>query len=183
MIIGTNHDEGAFFFTPESPIASEEAMTAMIEKVIGKPAAKQVSGLYSPSLEGQSQLMTDFVFWKPSIELAEAQADHASVWMYRFDWHIPSHPQLNKAAHALEIPFVFQNLFYFTPFEVQIDPSMLALSQQAWVSFAKTGNPNNTEKLAWPTYHLNDRQTLIFDNPMKVVEDPYREKRKIFTIH
>lgn len=185
VMIGTNHDEGAFFFRPGSAPMPGPARDEAMAKLIGPEAAEKVKRHYPATIEGESQFMTDFVFWKPAIEYATAQTKHAPVWMYRFDWHIPGHPHVGKAAHGLEIAFVFSNLFYFSRLGVQVDETIQKLSrhmQSAWISFAKAGNPNAAgDDMNWPAYQPLDRYTYIFDSESRVEADPYKEKRELIT--
>lgn len=50
----------------------------------------------------------------------------------------------------------------------------------AWVSFAKTGNPNNSKTPNWPAYDTAKRATMIFDNETRVENDPRAEIRKFW---
>ncbi len=178
LIIGTNHDEGAFFVRPDAEEMAEGKMEEIVDRMAGRENARSIKDFYPPSAVGQAGLITDFVFWKPALELAEAQIGHAPVWMYRFDWHVPGHPYAGKAVHALEIPFVFQNLDYFRKLEIPIDNTMENLSsrmQNAWVSFAKTEEPGTD----WPAYELENRYTKIYHESDAVVSDPHGEKRRM----
>jgi para-nitrobenzyl esterase len=51
----------------------------------------------------------------------------------------------------------------------------------AWVSLAKTGNPNNPKVPAWPAYDSTRRATMIFDNETRVENDPRGEIRKFWS--
>ncbi len=53
-------------------------------------------------------------------------------------------------------------------------------SHRAWVSFAKTGNPNNAKTPNWPAYDAAKRATMIFDNETRVENDPRAEIRKFW---
>ena len=50
----------------------------------------------------------------------------------------------------------------------------------AWVSLAKTGNPNNTQIPNWSPYDASRRTTMIFDNELRVEDDPRSEIRKFW---
>ena len=41
-----------------------------------------------------------------------------------------------------------------------------------WVAMATTGNPNNPNLPAWPTYDASKRATMVFGSPTNVVNDP-----------
>ena len=47
----------------------------------------------------------------------------------------------------------------------------------AWIAFARTGNPNIPKLPHWPMFDPEGRATMVFDNASKVVNDPLREQR------
>jgi para-nitrobenzyl esterase len=49
--------------------------------------------------------------------------------------------------------------------------------QNAWVSFARTGNPNSINN-TWLPYNTITRSTLIFDNTIRIVSDPIAKLRQ-----
>lgn len=50
---------------------------------------------------------------------------------------------------------------------------------EAWLAFARTGNPNHPGLPDWPQYQTDDRATMIFDTTPAVVNDPRRQERAI----
>jgi para-nitrobenzyl esterase len=82
---------------------------------------------------------------------------------------------LFKAAHALEIPFVFDNCDRVPLTGSRPDRDALAAAvSEAWIAFARFGNPNHAGLPAWPAYHTEHRDTMIFDTPCRVERDPRR---------
>jgi para-nitrobenzyl esterase len=45
----------------------------------------------------------------------------------------------------------------------------------AWVTFARTGNPNHSGLPHWPQYDAESRSTMIFDSPCRIEGDPEGE--------
>jgi len=96
--------------------------------------------------------------------------------MYRFDWESPVFNGELKSSHAIEIPFVFntintantENLIGDSPSRQILADNM----HQAWISFAKNGNPSNNSIPKWSQYELKKRSTMIFDDDSKVDSDP-----------
>ncbi len=127
--------------------------------------------------------ITDLMFFVPHVRVSEAQAKHAKVWMYRFDWPSQVHDYLG-ACHAIELAFVFKT--FDSPLAAEIDGStppmgLSDMMQDAWISFARTGNPNHKGMPAWPTYDAQRRATMIFNTESKVIEDPNHEVRQLFS--
>lgn len=110
------------------------------------------------------------------------EQDRAPVYMYRFDWRAPAWEGRMMAAHAFEIPFVFDN----TQMNSDITggtPEAKALGAKmsdAWIAFARTGNPNHSELPNWPAYDTTDRSTMIFNDANEVVNDPGSAERKLW---
>ena len=89
--------------------------------------------------------MTDAVFLVPTLRLADAYADAgAPVWVYRFTWRTPVFGGLLGATHALELPFVWDEIDnpLWQPFVGAHAPRALVdAMQDAWIAFARTGDP------------------------------------------
>ncbi len=48
---------------------------------------------------------------------------------------------------------------------------------ESYITFAKTGNPNNSHVPHWPNFDLQNRPTMIFDDKVRVENDPRKEER------
>jgi para-nitrobenzyl esterase len=110
------------------------------------------------------------------IRLAEAQSKHAPVWMYRFDWSSPAFGGKLGAAHALELPFVWNVVD--TPAAQMLlggDASAQALAttmQSAWAAFIRGGAPTADGLPRWPIYEQPRRSTMVLDRTSTLVDDP-----------
>ncbi|WP_211747779.1 carboxylesterase/lipase family protein [Paenibacillus sp. Marseille-Q4541] len=184
LLIGTNLDEGALFIRPDTPIVHDDDIVKAMELMTGIRDEQGIAYRYPKTTDGQAQLMTDIYFWRSSVLFAAAQTEHAPVYMYRFDWALNGHPLLNKAIHAAEIVFVFNNLHLLKSMKIIPNDSMQKLAyhmQDAWIAFAKGESPD-LKDLMWPPYTKEERSTMIFNTATKVVQDPDREKRVQFGI-
>ena len=92
-------------------------------------------------------LATDGVFRIPAIRLAEAQQRARAGVDVPFTWETPVFGGVLRSTHALEIPFVFDNLDQPAP---RCSPATGAERQaiadamhRAWIAFARTGDPNH----------------------------------------
>ena len=131
-------------------------------------------------------LVGELVFRIPAIRLAEAQAAHATpVYMYRFDWQSPAFGGRLGAAHALEMPFVWNRLdLPMSP--ILLGPDVAALQPLAtamhtsWVHFLRTGDPNGGGLPRWPRYEAVRRATMLIDRHSRVVNDPDGDARELW---
>ena len=104
----------------------------------------------------------------------------APTYLYRFDWEIDDKL---KSPHALEIPFVFDNIRQeYSLFDVPETPEAFALAKKmsaVWMAFARTGKPDTADLPPWPAYTAQSRHTMLFNNESRVENDPSRETRTI----
>ncbi|HLI79150.1 MAG TPA: carboxylesterase family protein, partial [Candidatus Binataceae bacterium] len=113
--------------------------------------------------------------------LAERQAAQhgASVYMYLFTWETPVLGGKLKSPHALEIPFVFDNVATDRlSGDIQTKFALAEKMSQTWLAFARTGNPNNGAIPEWPGYSSEHRATMIFDNECRIENDPMSAERR-----
>jgi para-nitrobenzyl esterase len=62
-------------------------------------------------------------------------------------------------------------------------PEAVAMSNRmmdAFIAFARTGNPNTASLPAWEPYGLDRRQTMVFDNTSHQEDDPRGAERRLF---
>jgi para-nitrobenzyl esterase len=118
-------------------------------------------------------------FHRATIRLAErkAAADAAPVYMYLFTWESDFMGGLFKSAHALEIPFVFDNTEVVPLTGSRPDKTRLVDAvSEAWIAFARRGDPSHAGLPAWKPYSAEQRNTMILDVPCRAEVDPRREE-------
>jgi para-nitrobenzyl esterase len=83
----------------------------------------------------------------------------------------------------MDLPFAFDN--------IQVAPGMVGGSEEeqkraqamadavseTYIAFARTGDPNNAKVPKWPTFNLETRPTMIFDDSVRVENDPRGKQR------
>ncbi len=86
------------------------------------------------------------------------------------------------AMHSIEIPFVFGVLGAQDVIAVTgRSPGLRKLTEQmqdAWIHFARTGNPNTPGLPRWPRYDETRRATMELGVECRTVEDPYSVERR-----
>ena len=142
----------------------------------------QYLSLYSDMEDylAKSRLLGDVFYRQPSIKMAELHADAGAgkTYMYLFEKK-NTNLDILGAGHSMELPYVFLNPNEQVTYG-KVDMDFAHSICDAWVSFARTGNPS-TASAAWPEYDGQDRKTMVFGNDctLKVVSDPYSTERKL----
>mgnify|MGYP001271637024 CR=1 FL=1 len=122
-------------------------------------------------------------FTYPAIRLVEIQEKQgAPAWLYRFDW---LNPLTGYATHALELPFVFNNLHQPGVSGVMVGggDERLPLAEfmhRSWIAFAHNGDPSVEGELGWPAYRSDERAMMLFNTTSRIAYDLNPEERKVW---
>jgi para-nitrobenzyl esterase len=190
LIIGSNKDEGTFLLQSDAELFTidEAGLRSRVKNAVGSDeAASRVLDLYRRTYPEARptdywvQIYTDRSMRTRSITLAERKAalNKAPVYMYFFAWNTVGFGGKYKAMHMAEIPFVFNNIANAEAM-THLSPEAQTLADRmsdAWLAFAKTGNPATRDLAQWSPYSGDHRTTMIFDNNPRVETDPARELR------
>ncbi|MDZ7413081.1 MAG: carboxylesterase/lipase family protein [candidate division KSB1 bacterium] len=199
LLCGTNLDEMKFFRALDPAVEGLDnaglldrcrtlvAQVGHAERVLETyRAARLARGAETSATELWFALASDHTYRTPIMRQAEQHAAHTpATYAYLFTWRSPAQSGRLGAAHCMEIPFVFGRLD---------DPGMGSftgqgsavqqLSEQmmdAWIAFARTGNPATAALPVWPAYTANRRTTMVFDESVTVVDAPMEAERAIWT--
>jgi para-nitrobenzyl esterase len=194
LIIGTTADEMLLFtLVPGFGEIPEAVLPQLVATRLPGPTetalarAEALLALYpGRGIERFFALETDASLFVPSTRLAEAQSRHQPrTFMYRFTWRSPLHGGKLGACHALDVPFALGTFslpklrdFAGTgPDAERVAHAMM----DAWVAFARRGDPSHAGIPDWPPYTTPRRATLELGVPCQVVEAPGEERRRAFT--
>jgi para-nitrobenzyl esterase len=184
LMTGTMRNEAAGFLTalgmvPDMPDVVGQQMLEVLgaDRAVERAYRDGPRGLVS-AVELVEAAWTDWAFRNPTLDLVAART--APSYVYEFRWESPSFPPRLGANHALELPFMRDDLEAMRA----VGPAGVALlgpdapadlarrMHAAFVTFARTGDPG------WPAYTTADRTTLIFDTVDTLESDPGASVRK-----
>jgi para-nitrobenzyl esterase len=189
LLTGSVETEVTFFPNQQLDPIDDSDLHARVKQIVRASDADLDSliGVYRKVRPGVSNIDVYLIlasdnFQAETMAQAEFKADahQAPVYMYYFTWRSPVRDGKLKALHTVEIPFVFDNTD-LAPFEVGTGPELHPLADKisnAWVAFARTGNPNHKGLPNWPAFNTSDRATMILNTDCKLVNDPYGEARR-----
>lgn len=121
--------------------------------------------------------------WRAAIVEAELRAAQGSpAFAYLLDWASPKDGGRWGAPHTLDIPLVFGTLRAEGSITGEGPEArrVSGLMMDAFVRFARTGDPNGSGLPRWEPYSLARRQTMVWDVEPRLVDDPRGEERKLF---
>ena len=181
LLTGTTTEEFRLFLVPTGRGALvNDDLLAVLLSVLG--ISPPVAELYRSHRPGATPgdllaaLLTDSYFRIPALAVAAARTGPAPTYVYEFAW--PSPVAALGACHAMDIPFVFDNLAADGVDRItgpQAPAPLAAQIHAAWVSFARTGAPG------WRPFGT-DYPVFVFGESGGTLElDPRGDERAIWS--
>lgn len=192
MIIGNTHDETRAFHgndpgvqelnwddLPERLLPAlhvdiePEYVIAEYRRLYPKYSATEV--FFAATTAGRS--------WRGAVIEAELRAAQgAPVHAYQLNYRSPLENGRYGAMHGMDIPLVFDNIAQPESRSGKDADAQKAADQmsEAFIAFARTGNPAHVGIPQWKPYELPTRATMVFDVTSQLVDDPRGEERKLF---
>jgi para-nitrobenzyl esterase len=101
----------------------------------------------------------------------------APVFLYLFTWETDFDKGFYKSCHALEIPFVFDNVDAVPLVGSRPNKYRLADAlSEAWLSFADHGDPSHPGIPEWISYTKDYPFTMLLDVPCQLEIDPFKKE-------
>jgi para-nitrobenzyl esterase len=192
MIIGNTHDETRAFLGNE-PGVHELTWEELPERLLPQlhvdlqpeyviAEYRKLYPKYSPT-EVFFAATTAGRSWRGAVIEAELRAAQGSpVHAYQLNYRSPLENGRFGAMHTMDIPLVFDNIAQpgaLTGKDADAQKTADQMSE-AFIAFARTGNPAHAGIPEWTPYELPSRATMVFDAKSQLVNDPRGEERKLF---
>lgn len=180
VLIGCNRDESA----GSLPAELDEAGLRERLAVFGEEHVDEIVAVYRDAhpdasvIDLLSFVLTDSRMRGGSIRLAEAKTRGTSspVFMYFFTYDMAG-----RAGHGYEIQFVFDNVRQPVARPSASRQHLADVMSEAWLAFARDGDPGHAGLSKWPAYTVPERATMIFGRgECAAVTDPDAATRELW---
>jgi para-nitrobenzyl esterase len=195
LLAGTNADEWNLFRLTSPGDLDRPELLKRLDRIAGN--GHEFHDAYAASrpeafpADLWSAVLTDHAFRVPTVRLLEAHRRAAAPGVggfeYLFTWPTPAFGGLMGSCHALEIPFVFDTLgragsemFLGGPAGPELH-ELAAWMQEAWIAFARAGDPSTEALGEWPAFDPADRSVMRFDVECELLADPGRAELDCWT--
>lgn len=190
LLIGTNTEEGNLYLVPVGRYATSTAGDVDAVAARAHPDPARLVETYRKARpeasfgELRSAILGDALFGAGSWALADAHAAHptSATFGYQFAWRSRALDGQLGAAHAVELPFVFDlaHLPELRGPSALLGPDqppveLAARMHTAWIRFAATGNPG------WDPYDDERRTTMRIDAEWTRLDDPRGQERRAWS--
>jgi para-nitrobenzyl esterase len=184
MMIGNTHDETRAFLGNDPTNFSvdwaglpakltQQTMRVDIDPATVIAAYRRLYPAYTAS-DVLFAVTTAARSWRAAIIEAEERARAGTpAFVYQVDWVSPREGGKFGAPHMTDIPLVFDNVA--APGSNAVGPTAQPMADrmsEAFLAFARSGDPNCAAIPHWEPYSLPRRQTMVFDNASRLVDDP-----------
>lgn len=188
LMVGTARDEQNLYVAGADRAALDDgALEEAVRRIIPRRAAdraKEVADVYRSSRTARGlpasnhdivdALGTASRFRIPAIRMAETQAAHQ---LRTFVYQVDRERGALGACHGIEIPFVFGTLWPSAGGDARRFSHQM---MDAWIAFARTGDPSHDGIGDWPAYERDGRQTMVFGDECGAQPAPFEEERAVW---
>ena len=182
VMVGSNRDEYALYerANPNYGQMTDAELEAALKPSLGEQYGKVIAA-YAQSRDTTNPwdlyiAINSARFHRGTNAVAATHSASGPTYLYSFDF---APTEKLGAAHGAEIPFVFSNATESDNARPGADKVEDAVSE-AWIAFARTGNPNHPGIPEWPTYNTETRPGMVFDVESRVVNDIRKLEREVW---
>ncbi len=187
LIIGTTRTEATGLTTDATLWHLDEVGLQENVRIFLGGKSTEIIELYQKIYPGATPtdiyflINSDYNYCGPTMKIAERRAalNKGPVYVYYFTWETPVQDGLLKSPHNIEWPFAFDNTELCAALTGGGSEAKKLADKisDAWIAFARTGNPNTPKLPHWSAFTEAHHETMVINNVSKVVNDPIREQR------
>jgi para-nitrobenzyl esterase len=177
MLIGTVLNEFLSGINhPEYEMMTDDEVKDRVSKLYGEKSGQIISAFHSGHPKDKPFDILSRIQAAPVRQGAVTQCalkaaqGAAPAYLYWFTWKTPVLDARPRAFHCAELAFCFDNTERCENMTGD-GPEARRLAAQvseAWIHFARTGNPSHSGLPAWPAFTADKCQTMIFDSPCEM---------------
>jgi para-nitrobenzyl esterase len=184
LIVGSNADEGTTL-APQGVNTKAAEFTEQARQRYGTEADQYLK-LY-PASSDQEAVASFYASFRNNMAWGmhtwarmQTKSGHHPAYRYYFTRRPPGPlSQQQRAYHAAEIAYVFQNFLGQRPWE-DADRKLGATMASYWVNFATTGNPNGKGLPEWPSYAATKEQVMQLGDTVSAEPLVYKAEMDLF---
>lgn len=186
LMIGTTlHEFTTSTYVPAFRSVTKEKAVEFLQKKYGNRTEEFLKAFEKayPNYQPIDLIDIDLIFRPSAVEQAKLKAAQqgAPVYMYMFAWESPVLDGMFRSTHCMEIPFVFNNVVRHASMtgggaEAQALGEKMS---NAWLNFARTGNPSAEDLPTWEPYTVEKGATMYFNNTSEIKNNHDRELLEI----
>jgi len=175
MLIGsTLHEFCASAYRPELRGITLEKAKENLQQRFGDKTDDFLTAFANafPNYKPQDLLDVDLMFRPSVVEQARIKYEQhgASVYMYMFTWESPVLDGILRSTHCMELAFVFDNIARCRAMTGGSKSAyeLAGKMSDAWLNFARTGNPNVPSLPQWEAFTAEKGATMFFNNTCEI---------------
>lgn len=191
MMIGNTHDETRAFITESW--AYELTWDQLPDRLAANMRVDILPSLVIEKYKGWFPGLSpsDLFFlattaarsWRAAVIEDELRAQAGTpAYAYQVNWPSPLGNGHRRAQHMIDIPLAFDNTDKTGAITGNGEEAraMAAIMSETFIAFAKTGKPDHKDFPVWKPYTMAKRETMVFNLPPRLENDPRGEQRRLF---
>jgi para-nitrobenzyl esterase len=196
MLVGSNECEGIPYGNPDDPYwTAQPANLVEVKELVKRTVqasdaqADQLIALYrahrpeetpgdlAAVIAGDASALRHAAHLIAQRKFAQGRAP---VYLYSFTWRSPVRAGKLRSMHGMDLPFVFDHPDAISQMTGTGSDryALAAAMSQAWVSFARTGDPTHAGIGKWTPFNPASWPTMVFGSRIGLAADPFGDERR-----